>query len=92
VTVAPGGAHTFQDSTSGTNTTTITVGTTIEWQWAFSGHSVTSDTNVWPSSGVLSTGSHFDVTFNNPGTFPYYCVIHGGPGGIGMHGTVIVNP
>lgn len=25
-----------------------------------------------------------------PGTYPYYCKIHGGPRGVGMHGTVTV--
>ena len=31
-------------------------------------------------------------TFTTPGTFRYYCQVHGGPNGVGMSGTVTVNP
>jgi hypothetical protein len=30
------------------------------------------------------------VQFDDPGTYPYYCEVHGGAGGVGMHGTIIV--
>lgn len=30
------------------------------------------------------------VTLSNPGLTPYYCAIHGGPGGVGMSGTITV--
>jgi hypothetical protein len=30
-------------------------------------------------------------TFAQPGTYHYYCEVHGGPGGFGMSGTVTVN-
>ena len=30
-------------------------------------------------------------TFNTPGVYSYYCDLHGGPGGVGMSGTVTVN-
>jgi plastocyanin len=31
-------------------------------------------------------------TFTQPGTYHYYCKLHGAAGGIGMAGTVVVNP
>src|SRR5437868_11577241 len=31
-------------------------------------------------------------TFTETGTFHYYCDVHGGPGGLGMSGTVVVDP
>ena len=31
-------------------------------------------------------------TFNQPGTYAYYCSIHGAPGGVNMSGTVVVQP
>ena len=33
----------------------------------------------------------FTRTFSTPGTINYYCVVHGGPGGVGMAGNIIVN-
>lgn len=38
----------------------------------------------------LTSGESFSHTFAEAGEFPYHCVLHGGPGGIGMAGTVIV--
>ena len=69
----------------------VKAGDTVQWIWDASDHSTTSDSNVW-DSGVKNVGSTFSHTFAVAGTFPYYCVIHGGPGGAGMHGTVTVNP
>jgi plastocyanin len=91
VHVAEGGAHIFDDIATGTNTTTIHVGDKVEWEWEASGHSSTADGGLW-DSGVMNNGANFSHTFTSAGTFPYYCVIHGAPGGIGMHGTVVVNP
>jgi plastocyanin len=68
----------------------ITAGDTVHWLWDASNHSTTSDSNLW-DSGVKSNGSTFDHTFPTAGSFPYYCVVHGGPGGAGMSGTVVVS-
>jgi plastocyanin len=38
----------------------------------------------------LAPGMSFSYTFDTAGEYPYYCAIHGGPGGSGMSGTVIV--
>ncbi len=70
---------------------TIKAGDTVQWVWDEDGHSTTSDTNIW-NSGIRNTGATFPQPFPTAGSFPYYCLAHGGPGGAGMHGTVIVNP
>jgi plastocyanin len=54
-------------------------------------HTVTSDTNLF-DSGFLSKGDAFRYTFTEVGEYPYYCVPHGGPGGAGMAGKIIVVP
>jgi plastocyanin len=54
-------------------------------------HTATSDTGVF-DSGFLSKGEEFFFTFTEPGTYPYYCIPHGGPGGVGMSATIIVQP
>jgi plastocyanin len=70
---------------------TIKAGGTVTWIWDASNHSTKSDTNVW-DSGVQNAGAMFSHTFPTAGTFPYYCIVHGGPGGAGMHGTITVTP
>jgi plastocyanin len=71
----------------------INAGDTVTWKWDNGDdHSVTSDTKLW-DSGVKSGGPPFPTfsrTFTAPGTFPYHCVIHGAPNGVGMSGTVVV--
>jgi plastocyanin len=68
---------------------TITVGDTVHWDWVGSDHSVTADDASF-DSGIQNAGATFEMTFNTPGTFHYYCKIHGGPGGIGMSGVINV--
>jgi plastocyanin/FtsP/CotA-like multicopper oxidase with cupredoxin domain len=68
----------------------IKVGDTVHWVWDNNNHSTTADGGAW-DSGVRNTGDHFDHTFTSAGTFPYYCLVHGGPGGVGMHSSVIVS-
>ena len=74
----------FTDSVSGTSTTTIPVGTTVQWVWQNGLHSSTSGTcsasncipdGMW-TSGQLQPPSTFNFTFNTPGTFTYYCTVH----------------
>lgn len=69
---------------------TIPVGTTVTWVMdANFQHTVTADDGSF-DSGRLSNGQTFSYTFNTAGEFPYYCTIHGGPGGEGMSGTITV--
>jgi plastocyanin len=82
----------FTDSQSGTLTTTINVGDTISWTWTGAAqHSVTADDGSFddPLNGAQTTGT-FSHAFNAPGTYAYYCRVHGGPGGAGMHGVILV--
>src|SRR5215211_5768320 len=53
-------------------------------------HDVTSDTAGQFSSGDLMSGQSFRHTFPTAGTFPYYCSLHGSPGGLGMAATINV--
>jgi plastocyanin len=54
-------------------------------------HTTTSDDGVW-DSGALNGGDAFSFAFDEPGTYRYYCQPHGGPGGEGMSGIIVVVP
>ena len=75
-------------------TTTINAGDIVEFRWIDGGHTSTSDAtsgnDSW-NSGEHGAGFVYPVTIDNPGTHPYYCIPHGGPGGSGMSGTIIAN-
>ena len=55
---------------------------------------VTADDGSFDSSNgtsaTLSSGQTFSHAFSSPGTFPYHCKIHGGVGGVGMSGVIVV--
>ncbi|HTD24533.1 MAG TPA: plastocyanin/azurin family copper-binding protein [Terriglobales bacterium] len=94
VNIAPGGALKYVDVTSNTSTTTIPVNTTVQWNWvdASHSHSTTSGNCCTPDgkwdSQVNGNGNVFINTFNQVGTYPYFCTIHNAL----MKGTVIVTP
>jgi plastocyanin len=83
VTVAPGGALSFNAAT-----VNINVGETVKWVWSGSGHTVTSGDgtpdNLFcsPNNKNCATapssngGAQYRFTFNAAGTFKYYCRIH----------------
>ncbi|MDZ7844454.1 MAG: plastocyanin/azurin family copper-binding protein [Anaerolineales bacterium] len=78
------------DSKFGPEEIVIQPGTTVVWNQTGSiSHTVTADDGLF-DSGNMEQGDTFAFTFEEEGTFPYYCVYHGGPGGKGMSGTVIV--
>lgn len=69
----------------------IPVGTTVTWVNHDSApHTVTANDGRFDSR-LLDPGQSFSYTFDQVGTFPYYCLFHGSPGG-GMMGTVTVLP
>lgn len=69
---------------------TIPVGTTVTWvNKGAARHSATADDGSF-NTGLFEPGQQASVTFNTPGTFQYFCELHGGPGGQGMSAVVIV--
>jgi plastocyanin len=69
---------------------TIPAGASVLWQHIGNfPHTVTADDGTF-NSGTLQNGDTFRRTFSEPGRYPYYCEIHGGPGGSGMSGVIIV--
>ncbi len=77
-------------------TVTVGVGQTVTWTWAEGAqqHNVRPDdlvAKIPPGEGSLFDAPHsYSYTFTQPGTYHYHCANHGGPGGVGMSGTVIV--
>jgi plastocyanin len=70
----------------------VRAGSTVTWINEDSArHTATSDTGIW-DSGSFGRGNSFSFTFDEPGVYPYYCRPHGGPGGEGMAGTIVVLP
>jgi plastocyanin/endo-1,4-beta-D-glucanase Y len=67
---------------------TVTAGTTVTWAWSGT-HDVRSDDGLF-NSGPPVTGGSFMFTFESPGTYRYYCSLHGGVGGVGMSGVIFV--
>lgn len=83
---APPPAAVVIDSFSyGPGTVTVPRGTTITWTNKDDDpHTVVSESKLFKSP-ALDTDDTFTFTFNQPGTFKYYCTIHPY-----MQGTVIV--
>lgn len=81
---------TVKDSKFESKEITVKVGTTVTWMMNASfPHTVTADDGSF-DSGRMGNGETFTFTFEQAGEFPYYCSLHGGPGGSGMAGTVTV--
>ncbi|MBB6400818.1 plastocyanin [Methanococcus maripaludis] len=56
--------------------TTVKVGTTVIWVQKDSvRHTVTSNDGIF-DSGLLSEGISWEYTFNEVGTYGYYCIPH----------------
>ena len=70
----------------------VTEGDRVFWRQAGPHvHTVTADDGAF-NSGQLAPGAYFATTFTAPGTYRYYCALHGGPNGTGMSGRVVVEP
>ena len=67
----------------------VASGDTVTWTLAGGFHSVVADDGSF-NSGEPGTGFPFSHTFNAPGTYRYYCSVHGGPNGSGMSGVITV--
>jgi plastocyanin len=70
---------------------TVPVGATVTWTWVSGFHSVTptGTPSFTGNGGPVSAPSTFSQTFTTPGTYLYYCVVHGTPTA-GMRGTIVV--
>jgi len=75
---------------------TVTVGTTVSWQWIDNvfAHNVVPDDGSTPApSGSLVSAPHsYQYTFNTLGTFHYHCQAHGASGMVGTVTVVAVGP
>jgi plastocyanin len=72
---------------------TVVPGGTVTWVWPEGSglHNVLPDAQEPEPSGPLSAGPKtYTYTFTTAGTYRYYCLAHGDPGGVGMSGTVVV--
>lgn len=75
---------------------TVEAGTTVTWtQTGSLPHTVTADDGSFDShpdcpGDCMGAGDTFSMTFDTPGEIPYFCKIHGGPGGVGMAGVITV--
>jgi plastocyanin len=89
--LGPSGGNRFEPTS-----VTIQAGETVEWVWPPNNsvlHNVVPDEDEPSSSGPLQTGpAEYSFTFTTAGTYDFYCNNHGFPGGLGMSGTVIVEP
>jgi plastocyanin len=72
---------------------TIHTGDGVVWAWVGGTHSTTSDTGKW-DSGIHTAPFRYRqvLPFMQPGDYPYYCTLHGGPGGVGQSGVIHVVP
>jgi plastocyanin len=73
--------------------TTVAVGDTVRFDFAVGFHNATSAGNTLPTgAAAINSGAPsslvrtFDYVVTDPGTYDYYCEVHGGPGGVGMAG------
>lgn len=74
----------------------VVVGDSVNWFWpaGSAGHNVVPDDGDRPAfSGAPDSypRSH-TYRFTRPGVYHYYCQTHGAPGGVGMSGTITVQP
>jgi plastocyanin len=69
---------------------TIDVGDTVQWDNAGGFHNVVADDSSFTSGDPDGSAWTFSAPFDTPGTYRYYCVVHGLPGGEGMAGVIFV--
>ena len=69
----------------------VAPGATVLWTNSSPlGHTVTADDGSF-DSGPVDPGATFSQVFDAPGVYPYFCQPHGGPGGVGMSATIVVD-
>jgi plastocyanin len=74
----------------------VSVGGVVNWFWPVGseGHNIVADDGNAPATSGAPAGypKFLSFTFANPGVYRYHCAVHGGPGGVGMSGSVTVLP
>ena len=81
---------TMEDFEFISNNVTVKVGTTVTWRNVGNApHSARSDDGQF-DTGIYGNGEARSVVFDEPGTYQYYCELHGSPGGGGMAGVIVV--
>ncbi|HYF62098.1 MAG TPA: plastocyanin/azurin family copper-binding protein, partial [Herpetosiphonaceae bacterium] len=78
------------DNTFAPGEISVAMGTSITW--THSGkrpHTVTADDGSF-NSGTIQNGATFAQTFDKPGTYQYFCELHGAAGKQGMSGVITV--
>jgi plastocyanin len=84
--VSATGGNTFNPPT-----VTVAVGERVTWTRTGGSHNVKFDDGSFEEpSSASSSWDTVSRTFTTPGTYRYYCELHGGQGGSGMSGTVVV--
>ncbi len=80
---------TIANFTFAPSTLSVPAGSTVTWTNTDGVvHTVTANDGSFDSGG-LAEGDTFQMEFDAPGTYGYYCVPHGAPGS-GMFGTIVV--
>jgi plastocyanin len=65
-------------------TLTINTGDAVRWTNVLGNHNVVADDNSFTSGPLAPAPWEYTHTFSAVGNNPYYCELHGGPGGSGM--------
>ena len=64
------------------STVTVAPGDTVHWAFPYAGHTVTSgkatdnQTGTVFDSGLVKKGGDYSFTFQNEGTYDYFCMVH----------------
>jgi plastocyanin len=86
---ADGTVEARPDNTFAPQRTTVAAGETVTFRNAGGNHDVVFEGARQPRTPSVDSWV-FARRFTKPGTYPFYCSVHGGPRGKGMSGTVIV--
>ena len=69
----------------------IQAGQSVVWNNASGAeHTVTADDGSF-DSGDVEPANQYTMQFSAVGTYPYFCQYHGGSGGVGMSGVIVVD-
>ena len=80
----------MQDFSFSPQTLNVSAGSTITFtNTGEAAHTATADDGSF-DTGTVDPGGSAGIRIEQPGAYPYYCRFHGGPGGSGMAGTIVV--